>query len=648
VACVGDFAGAAIKSTSIEDNGEPKLEPEPIVPFALVLLMRCAAGLSGALIADPAAPGRGARAGLLVLLAGAAVALPYAEWREPMKGWLPPAVLGVFVLPVLNVASKRLVGTSLPVALALALIVRVAEDSYGWTGPNVTAPVFYLVAMHQALFDAEELLDTRYSDALRRGIAAREDTSLLPRFGAERAPAPAELAAVVTRATHVPRAPKRGAARVPRIIRPLTTIAVLFYFSTELPVSDTLNFVGHESTEMMKKLGKHQNNLNKNPNDIDAILAMQSEMNIFVRKTLRAPIVDYMAHYTGAHYFNSVYEDHHATLGLEPDASKSQIKKAFRTLSLTMHPDKHPNDPTAASRFEKLQRANDVLTKKDSGISYREKLAHETMGVLINALLMLQFLVPSIFVACLFLAPGNLLEPLIGAMKAKLGGKKTSGKGVGAGEDLEGDFASATQGRTLAAAAEARLMTGDCRWWAQQLAHADAAAAAGLGGGVERYGERAASELNASMKAAGMSPADATEMKDKARAEVQKALEGLRGSEARKALWEAREQAGGVYEGLRWARTAALLSELRASPGASYSGTPWSQAEEAARSLAAPAGEAPAKVVAEGLGSAARDISGAEEREAFLVASLQAFQHRVGGREKSFSLPKIKEGKKHA
>ena len=103
-----------------------------------------------------------------------------------------------------------------------------------------------------------------------------------------------------------------------------------------------------------------------------------------------------------------------------------------------------------------------------------------------------------------------------------------------------------------------------------------------------------------------------------------------------------------MYEGLRWARTAALLSELRASPGASYSGTPWSQAEEAARSLAAPAGEAPAKVVAEGLGSAARDISGAEEREAFLVASLQAFQHRVGGREKSFSLPKIKEGKKHA
>ena len=107
-----------------------------------------------------------------------------------MKGWLPPAVLGVFVLPVLNVASKRLVGTSLPVALALALIVRVAEDSYGWTGPNVTAPVFYLVALHQAFFEAEELLEARYSGALRRGVAAQKDTSLLPRFGAERAPAP--------------------------------------------------------------------------------------------------------------------------------------------------------------------------------------------------------------------------------------------------------------------------------------------------------------------------------------------------------------------------------------------------------------------------------------------------------------------------
>jgi len=632
------------------DSGEPKLEPEPIVPFALVLLMRGAAGLAGALIADPAAAGRGARAGLLVLFAGAAVALSYAEWREPMKGWLPPAAVGVFALPVLNVASKRLVGTSLPVALALVLLVRVAEDSYGWTGPNVTAPVFYLLALHQAFFEAEELLEARYSGALRRGVAAQKDTSLLPRFGVERAPAPAEMATAVARATHVPRAPKRGSARVPRILRPLATIAVLIYFSTELPISDTLNFVGRESQVMMKKLEKHQNKINKNPNDIDAIMAMQSEMNIFVRKTVRAPIVDYMADYTGAHYFNSVYEDHHGTLGLEPDASKSQIKRAFRTLSLTMHPDKHPNDPTAASRFEKLQRANDVLTKKDSGINYREKLVHETMGLLINTVLMLQVLVPSIFVICFFLAPGNLLEPLIGAMKAKVGGKKASGKGVGAGEDLEGDFASATQGRTLAAAAEARLMTGDCEWWAQQLAHADAAAAAGLGGGTlaARYGERAASELDASVKAVGMSPADAAEMKDKARAKVQAVLEGLGGSEARKALWEAREQAGGVYEGLRWARTAALLSELRASPGASYSGTPWSQAEEAARSLAAPAGEAPAKVVAEALGSAARGIAGPEQREAFLVASLQAFQHRVGGREKSFSLPKIKEGKKHA
>ena len=197
-------------------------------------------------------------------------------------------------------------------------------------------------------------------------------------------------------------------------------------------------------------------------------------------KTLREPIVDYMADYTGAAYFNSVYEDHHATLGLEPDARKSQIKRAFRTLSLTMHPDKHPNDPTAARRFEKLQRANDVLTKKYSGIQYREKLAHETMGVLINTLMMLQFLLPAMFLACFFLAPGNLLEPLKDALTAKMrGGKKPSDQG----EDLEGDFASATRGRTLAAAAEARLMTGDCVWWAQQLAHADAATAGGLGGG---------------------------------------------------------------------------------------------------------------------------------------------------------------------
>jgi len=646
VACAGDFAGAAVQAASGEaQDGEPKLEFEPLAPCSFVLLARCAAGLAGALIADPAALGRGARVGLLVLFAGGAATLAYAEWRSSMEAWLPPAALGAFVLPVLNLASKRLVGTSLPVALALFLLVRVAEDSYGWTGPSVTAPLFNLVALHQALFDAEELLEARYTGALRRGIAAREDTGLMPRFGAERAPAPAELAAVVARATHVPRAPKRGAARVPRILRPLAAVALMFYFANEVPVSDTLGFVGHESAKMVKRLEKHQKRAEKNPNDVDAILAMQSEVNLFVRKTLREPIVDYMADYTGAAYFNSVYEDHHATLGLEPDASKSQIKRAFRTLSLTMHPDKHPNDPTAARRFEKLQRANDVLTKKDSGIQYREKLAHETMGVLINTLIMLQFLLPAMFLTCFFLAPGNLLEPLKDALKAKMrGGKKPSDKG----EDLEGDFASATRGRTLAAAAEARLMTGDCVWWAQQLAHADAATASGLGGGGDCYGRHAAEELGASVKAAGVSPADAAQTKDKARAEVQAALEGLGGSEARKALWEARTRAGAVYEALRWARTAALLSELRASPGTSYAGALWSQAEEAARRLATPAGDAPAKAVAEGLGAAVRDISGPGEREEFLVASLQAFQHRVGGREKSFPLPKIKEGKKHA
>ena len=367
-------------------------------------------------------------------------------------------------------------------------------------------------------------------------------------------------------------------------------------------------------------------------------------MDLFILKTLREPIVDYMVDYTGAAYFNSVYEDHHATLGLEPDARKSQIKRAFRTLSLTMHPDKHPNDPTAARRFEKLQRANDVLTKKDSGIQYREKLAHETMGVLINTLMMLQFLLPAMFLACFFLAPGNLLEPLKDALKAKMrGGKKPSDQGEdsratsraprgpnpgsrGGGPAHDGGL------RVVGAAAGARRRRDRRR----------------PRGGGDCYGRHAAEELGASVKAAGVSPADAAQTKDKARAEVQAALEGLGGSEARKALWEARARAGAVYEALRWARTAALLSELRASPGTSYAGAPWSQAEEAARRLAAPAGDAPAKAVAEGLGAAVRDISGPGEREEFLVASLQAFQHRVGGREKSFPLPKIKEGKKHA
>ncbi|KAG8456912.1 hypothetical protein KFE25_002258 [Diacronema lutheri] len=62
--------------------------------------------------------------------------------------------------------------------------------------------------------------------------------------------------------------------------------------------------------------------------------------------------------------------DLYATLGLTPDASDKDIKSAYRRLSLKLHPDKNPNDETAAERFAAVARAYEVLSDPDSRILY--------------------------------------------------------------------------------------------------------------------------------------------------------------------------------------------------------------------------------------------------------------------------------------
>ena len=60
-------------------------------------------------------------------------------------------------------------------------------------------------------------------------------------------------------------------------------------------------------------------------------------------------------------------------LGLEPGASGSEIKKAYRTLSMQHHPDKNPQDPKgAADRMASINNAYEKLNeinKRRSGTS---------------------------------------------------------------------------------------------------------------------------------------------------------------------------------------------------------------------------------------------------------------------------------------
>ena len=48
----------------------------------------------------------------------------------------------------------------------------------------------------------------------------------------------------------------------------------------------------------------------------------------------------------------------HELLGIKENASIKEVKKAYRKLSKTMHPDKNPDNPTAVEDFLKITKAH--------------------------------------------------------------------------------------------------------------------------------------------------------------------------------------------------------------------------------------------------------------------------------------------------
>lgn len=55
------------------------------------------------------------------------------------------------------------------------------------------------------------------------------------------------------------------------------------------------------------------------------------------------------------------FQDYYKTLGVEKQASQTEIKKAYRKLAKKYHPDLHPNDEKAQEKFKQINEAYEVL-----------------------------------------------------------------------------------------------------------------------------------------------------------------------------------------------------------------------------------------------------------------------------------------------
>jgi DnaJ-class molecular chaperone len=54
----------------------------------------------------------------------------------------------------------------------------------------------------------------------------------------------------------------------------------------------------------------------------------------------------------------------HELLDLEPDASLTEIRSAYRRMALSVHPDTNPGDPFAAARFREVRAAYESLLRE--------------------------------------------------------------------------------------------------------------------------------------------------------------------------------------------------------------------------------------------------------------------------------------------
>ncbi|MCK5727374.1 MAG: molecular chaperone DnaJ [Thiotrichaceae bacterium] len=68
--------------------------------------------------------------------------------------------------------------------------------------------------------------------------------------------------------------------------------------------------------------------------------------------------------------------DYYETLGIQKNASKAELKKAYRRLAMKLHPDRNPDDKSAEKKFKNIQKAYDVLSDEKKRAAY-DQFGHE-------------------------------------------------------------------------------------------------------------------------------------------------------------------------------------------------------------------------------------------------------------------------------
>lgn len=62
--------------------------------------------------------------------------------------------------------------------------------------------------------------------------------------------------------------------------------------------------------------------------------------------------------------------DAYAVLGVKPEATVEEIRRAYRVLALKLHPDRNPGDKNAEGKFKEITQAYDVLSDSDKRKKY--------------------------------------------------------------------------------------------------------------------------------------------------------------------------------------------------------------------------------------------------------------------------------------